>query len=75
MDFDPFFCISRFASLNFNVLSRVFEKRSKFYLYSSKFFIFLYTVKTWQVSSVPIELANPSETQIWKGENELVHHH
>ena len=44
------------------VWSRVFEKRSKFYLYSSKFFIFLYT-ETWQVSSVPIELPNPSETQ------------
>ena len=69
-----FFVFQGLLLLNVKVWSRVFEKRSKFYLYSSKFFIFLCT-ETWQVSSVPMELPNPSETQIWEGENESVHRH
>ena len=62
-----FFVFQGSLLLNVKVWSRVFEKCSKFYLYSSKFFIFLYT-ETFQ-------LPNPSETQIWKGENESVHRH
>ena len=69
-----FFVFQGSLLLNVKVWLRVFEKCSKFCLYSSKFLIFLYT-ETWQVSSVPMELPNPSETQIWKGENESVHHH
>ena len=38
-----FFVFQGSLLLNVKVWSHIFEKRSKFYLYSSKFFIFLQT--------------------------------
>ena len=70
VDFDPF-CVF----LCFKVRCFVFEKHRKFYL-SSKIFL---TSLHWNTASVdskgeivPIELPNPEETQLRKGENELV---
>ena len=70
VDFDPF-CVF----LCFKVRCFVFEKHRKFYL-SSKIFL---TSLHWNMASldskgeiVPIELPNPEETQLRKGENEPV---
>ena len=71
MDFDPF-CVF----LCFKVRSFVFENRRKFYL-SSKLFFNFFTLKhgkfRFQKNEIgPIELPNPEETQLRKGENEPV---
>ena len=70
VDFDPF-CVF----LCFKVRRFVFEKHRKFYL-SSKIIL---TSLHWNMESldskgeiVPIELLNPEETQLRKGENEPV---
>ena len=70
VDFDPF-CVF----LCFKVRCFVFEKHRKFYL-SSKIFL---SSLHWNMASldskgeiVPIELPNPEETQLRKGENEPV---
>ena len=67
---DPF-CVF----LCFKVSCFVFEKHRKFYLSSKIFLISLH----WNMASldskgeiVPIELPNPEETQLRKGENEPV---
>ena len=71
MDFDPF-CMF----LCFKVRCFGFEKHHKFYLSSKIFFIFLHGNMASLDSKgeiIPIELPNPEETQMQKGENKLVH--
>ena len=69
VDFNPF-CVFQ----SFRVRCFVFEKHRKFYL-SSQFFVFFILKHgkfRFQGEVVPIELPNPEETQIRKGENEPV---
>ena len=72
MDFDPF-CVF----LCFKVRMLCFEKHRKFYLSSKIFFIFFTLIRNMasldsKGEIVPIELPNPEETQLRKGENELL---
>ena len=71
-DFHPSvcFCVSRLVVLNFRV--RVFPL---FYL-AHKFFLLAYwntAILDFQGEIAPIDLPNPEDTQIWVGENKLLH--
>ena len=74
MDFDPF-CVF----LCFRAHCFVFERHRKFYISSNFFNFFILKLNVasldFKGEIVPIELPNPEETQIRKGENELVRSH